>query len=88
MAGRVLTFALGEVVIEFSGEVKKTAGVNGGIKFWVMSDLIRSGKVRAIGSSCFPATWSSTPHGEGCSASGTRFDLRARRIRSADRRHR
>lgn len=37
VAGRVLNFAVGKVVIEFSGEVKKTAGVNGGFKFWVVT---------------------------------------------------
>ena len=34
-AGQKLIFAVGKVTIEFAGEVKKTAGVSGGIKFWV-----------------------------------------------------
>ena len=33
-AGQKLTFAVGKVVIEFAGEVKKTAGGSGGFKFW------------------------------------------------------
>ena len=32
VAGRVLTFAVGKVSIEFSGEVKKVAGAGGGVK--------------------------------------------------------
>jgi hypothetical protein len=37
VAGQVLTFSVGKVSIEFSGEVKKTAGGSGGLKFWVVS---------------------------------------------------
>lgn len=37
VAGRVLTFAVGKVSIEFSGEVKKVDGVGGGVKFWVVT---------------------------------------------------
>jgi len=37
VAGQVLTFAVGKVVIEFAGEVKKVAGGLGGVKFWVVA---------------------------------------------------
>jgi hypothetical protein len=37
VAGQVLTFAVGKVSIEFSGEVKKTAEGSGGVKFWVVT---------------------------------------------------
>jgi hypothetical protein len=37
VAGQVLTFAVGKVSIEFSGEVKKTGGGSGGVKFWVVT---------------------------------------------------
>jgi Trypsin-co-occurring domain 2 len=37
VAGRVLTFAVGKVTVEFSGEVKKTGGAGGGVKFWVLT---------------------------------------------------
>ncbi len=33
----VLTFAVGKVSIEFSGEVKTIAGGSGGIRFWVVT---------------------------------------------------
>ena len=33
MAGQALTFAVGRVSIEFSGEIKKTGGGSGGVKF-------------------------------------------------------
>jgi Trypsin-co-occurring domain 2 len=37
VAGRVLTFAVGKVVIEFAGEVKKVVGGSGGLKFWIIT---------------------------------------------------
>ena len=37
VAGRVLTFRVGKVVLEFTGELKKTVGGSGGVKFWVLS---------------------------------------------------
>ncbi|MCY7340625.1 MAG: hypothetical protein LH603_01850 [Pseudonocardia sp.] len=37
VAGRVLTFVVGKVSIEFSGEVKKVHGAGGGVKFWVVT---------------------------------------------------
>jgi hypothetical protein len=37
VAGQVLTFAVDRVEIEFSGEVKKTEGGGGGVKFWVLT---------------------------------------------------
>ena len=36
-AGKQLSFAVGKVTIEFAGEVKKTVGGSGGIKFWVVT---------------------------------------------------
>ena len=37
VAGQVLTFGVGKVVLEFSGEVKTVAGGSGGVKFWVLT---------------------------------------------------
>ena len=37
VAGRVLSFAVGKVSIEFVGEVKKISGASGGVKFWVFT---------------------------------------------------
>jgi len=37
VAGRKLTFAVGKVSIEFSGEVKRVGGAGGGVKFWVLT---------------------------------------------------
>ena len=37
VAGRVVTFAVGKVVLEFSGEIKKTVGGSGEAKFWVLT---------------------------------------------------
>jgi len=37
VAGRVLTFAVGKVSIEFSSEVKRVDGGAGGVKFWVVT---------------------------------------------------
>jgi hypothetical protein len=37
VAGRVLTFGVGKVVLEFAGEVKTVAGGSGGVKFWVLT---------------------------------------------------
>ena len=32
-----LTFVVGKVSVEFAGEVSKTVGVGGGVKFWVVN---------------------------------------------------
>jgi hypothetical protein len=32
-----LTFVVGTVSVEFTGEVKRTVGVGGGVKFWVVN---------------------------------------------------
>ncbi len=37
MAGQVLTFAVGKVSIEFSGEVTNVGGVGGGVRFCVVT---------------------------------------------------
>jgi hypothetical protein len=37
VAGQVLTFGVGKVLLEFSGEVKTVAGSGGGVKFWVLT---------------------------------------------------
>jgi hypothetical protein len=36
-AGQGLTFTVGKVSIEFSGEVKKATSGGGGLKFWVLT---------------------------------------------------
>jgi hypothetical protein len=35
VAGQVLRFGVGKVVLEFTGELKITTGAGGGVKFWV-----------------------------------------------------
>jgi hypothetical protein len=47
VAGQVLTFSVGKVSIEFSGEVKKTGGGSGGLKFWVVTVEARAERSRA-----------------------------------------
>ncbi|MGH3612435.1 MAG: trypco2 family protein [Pseudonocardia sp.] len=37
VAGRVLTFGVGKVSVEFSGELRTVRGGGGGVKFWVLS---------------------------------------------------
>lgn len=37
VSGQVVTFAVGKVPIEFSGEVKKVTSGGGGLKFWVLT---------------------------------------------------
>lgn len=37
VAGQVMSFAVGKVTVEFSGEVKRVAGAGGGITFWVVT---------------------------------------------------
>jgi hypothetical protein len=44
VAGRVLTFVVGKVSIEFSGEVKRTAEGGGGVKFWVVTADAKVGR--------------------------------------------
>jgi NTP-dependent ternary system trypsin peptidase co-occuring protein len=46
-AGQVLTFAVGKVSIEFSGEVKKVAGGGGGLKFWVLTAEAKTERSRS-----------------------------------------
>ena len=36
-ADQVLTFAVGKVSIEFSGEIKTVGGASGGVRFWVIT---------------------------------------------------
>ena len=42
VAGRVATFAVGKVVLEFSGEIKKTVGGSGEAKFWVLTAGVKA----------------------------------------------
>lgn len=37
VAGQVVVFAVGKVLIEFSGEVRKATSGGGGLKFWVLT---------------------------------------------------
>ncbi len=46
VAGQVLTFAVGKVSIEFCGEVKKTTGGRGGLKFWVLTAEVKAERTR------------------------------------------
>jgi hypothetical protein len=45
----VATFAVGKVVLEFTGEIKKTAGESGGVKFWVVTADAKAERVRGAG---------------------------------------
>jgi hypothetical protein len=47
VAGQVLTFGVGKVVLEFSGEVKSVAGGNGGVKFWVLTADAKAERTQA-----------------------------------------
>ncbi len=37
VAGQVLTFGVGKVSLEFTGEMRTTGGGSGGVKFWVIT---------------------------------------------------
>lgn len=45
-AGKALTFGVGKVTIEFAGEVKRTAGGSGGLKFWVITAEAKAEQAR------------------------------------------
>lgn len=47
VAGQVLTFAVGKVSVEFAGEVKRTAGGTGGLKFWVLTAEAKAERLHA-----------------------------------------
>jgi Trypsin-co-occurring domain 2 len=49
VAGRKLTFAVGKVSLEFSGEVKKVAGGSGGVKFWVITADAKAERSSGVG---------------------------------------
>lgn len=49
VAGKVATFAVGKVVLEFTGEIKRTAGGSGGVKFWVVTADAKAEQVRGAG---------------------------------------
>jgi hypothetical protein len=49
VAGRVLTFAVGKVSLEFTGEVKKVAGGSGGVKFWVITAGAKAERSSGVG---------------------------------------
>lgn len=61
VAGQVLPFAVGKVVIEFSGEVKRAHGASGGVKFMV---LAADGKADRSVSAAHKVTIELVPHGE------------------------
>jgi hypothetical protein len=49
VAGKVATFAVGKVVLEFTGEIKKTVGGSGGVKFWVVTADAKAERLRGAG---------------------------------------
>lgn len=49
VAGRVATFAVGKVVLEFTGELKRTTGGSGGVKFWVVTADAKAERVSGAG---------------------------------------
>jgi hypothetical protein len=49
VAGEVATFAVGKVVLEFTGEIKKTVGGGGGVKFWVLTADAKADRVTGAG---------------------------------------
>ena len=59
-AGQVVTFAVGKVSIEFSGEVKKATSGGGGLKFWVVTAEAKaersSGAVHKVSVELIPQT--------------------------------
>ena len=48
VGGHVLSFAVGKVSIEFSGEVRRTTGAGGGVKFYVVTADAKSEQVRGV----------------------------------------
>jgi hypothetical protein len=48
VAGQVLTFAVGKVSIEFVGEVKRTTGGGGGLRFWVLTAQAKAERTRGV----------------------------------------
>jgi hypothetical protein len=49
VAGRVVTFDVGKVTVELSGEIKKTVGGSGEVKFWVLTASARAERVGGAG---------------------------------------
>ena len=49
VAGKVATFAVGKVTLELTGEIKKSHGGSGGVKFWVVTADVKSEQVRGAG---------------------------------------
>src|SRR4051812_44373521 len=45
-AAQSLTFVVGKVTMEFAGEVKKTVGGSGGVKFWVVTAEAKAEQAR------------------------------------------
>lgn len=49
VAGKVATFTVGKVTLEFTGEIKKTVGGSGGVKFWVLTADAKAERVAGAG---------------------------------------
>ena len=60
VAGRVLTFGVGKVSVEFTGEMKTTVGGTGGVKFWVLSADAKAERASGVG---HKVTIELIPHG-------------------------
>jgi Trypsin-co-occurring domain 2 len=64
VAGRVLTFGVGKVVLEFTGEIKKTTGAGGGVKFWVLTADAKTEGTSAAGQKVSIELLPQAPDGE------------------------
>ena len=49
VAGKVVTFAVGKVTLELTGEIKKTAGGSGEAKFWVLTANAKAERTAGTG---------------------------------------
>lgn len=49
VAGKVVTFAVGKVTLELVGEIKKTGGVSGEVKFWVLTAAAKAERASGTG---------------------------------------
>lgn len=64
VAGQQLTFKVGKVSIEFTGEVKKVAGGGGGLKFWVLTADAKAERTRGATHKVSIELIPQTPEGE------------------------
>lgn len=65
VAGRVLTFKVGKVNVEFTGELKNVAGGGAGVKFWVVSADAKLEHTRGAGHKLTVELIPQGPDGEG-----------------------